>query len=284
MVPDQIVLATDFSPASLAARSVAARMAKLFKCGIVLVHVFEYVARHEYMMPVGWMIQTIRTDVQRQMLETQQALTETGIQTETLLLEDGLPIAEILNAAKAHMSPIIVMGTHAVAGMERFLLGSNAEGVLREATCPVITVGPHVQLLDAANAPVRLLFATDFSKESFNAAPFITTIRDAAASTLQILHVQTYDHDAKKSETLLVDSLRLAFDAEDPDHHHPPAECLTLHGVAVAQAIVNEAERIPADLLILGVRRASEFTTHLAAKVAFQVIAAAPCAVLTISS
>jgi nucleotide-binding universal stress UspA family protein len=45
-----------------------------------------------------------------------------------------------------------------------------------------------------------------------------------------------------------------------------------------------EAERYPADLLVLGVHRASAYASHLAPKIAFQVIAAAPCAVLTISS
>lgn len=284
MVPDQIILATDFSPASAAASSIAARMAQLFKCKILLMHVFQYVARHQYTMPVSWMIEIIRNDVKQQMLEARRSLAEMNIETEALLVEDGFPVVEILNAAHSYKSSVIVMGTHAVAGMDRFLLGSTAEGVLRGAICPVITVGPHVQPANAQKGFGRLLFATDFSKESLNAAPFVAMLRDAAASSLQVLHVQTEIDAAKTAERPLFDSLRMAFDVADTGRQHPATEYVTLHGEAVAQAISNEAERLPADLVILGVKRASAFAAHLAPKVAFQVIAAAPCAVLTISS
>jgi nucleotide-binding universal stress UspA family protein len=284
MAPDQIILATDFSPASTAASSMAARMAQLFKCRILLIHVFQYVAHHQYKIPVGWMIEIIRNDVKRQILNVRQAFTEMNIETETLLVEDGFPVVEILNAAQSHKASVIVMGTHAVGGMDRFLLGSTAEGVLRGAICPVITVGPHVQPANAPQGIRRLLFATDFSKESLNAVPFVAMLRDAAVASLQVLHVQADIDSVETSETPLLDSLRMALDAPDTARQHSATKYLTLHGAAVAQAISNEAERLPADLVILGVKRASAFAAHLAPKVAFQVIAAAPCAVLTISS
>ena len=257
-------------------------MAKLLKCKILIVHVFQYVARHRYTMPVGWMIEIIRSCVQRQMLEAQLALTEIGIEAKTLLVEDGFPTIEILNTAQKYPTPII--GTHATAGMDRFLLGSTAKGVLREATCPVITVGPYVHAADDADAIGRLLFATDFSKESLEVVPFVAMLRDAAASSLQVLHVQTDINVSNTVETALFDSLRADLESPHITCHHPATEYLTLHGAAVALAIRNEAERLPAGLVILGVKRASAFAAHLAAKVAFQVIAAAPCAVLTISS
>jgi nucleotide-binding universal stress UspA family protein len=284
MVPDQIILATDFSPASAAATLTAASMAQLFKCKIRLLHVFQYVSRHQYQIPVGWMIDLIRNDVKRQMLEAQQAITRMNVETEVLLVEDGFPVVEILNAAQSCKAPVIVMGTHAVGGMDRFLLGSTAEGVLREAICPVITAGPHVQPANAPKSIGQLLFATDFSKESLNAVSFVGMLRAATAASLQVLHVQTDIDAVETSETPLFDSLRMAFDVADTVRQPPATEYLTLHGAAVAQAISNEAERLPADLVILGVKRASAFAAHLAPKVAFQVIAAAPCAVLTISS
>jgi nucleotide-binding universal stress UspA family protein len=58
----------------------------------------------------------------------------------------------------------------------------------------------------------------------------------------------------------------------------------TLHRADVSYAVVGEAEEYSADLIVLGVRHAPERATHLAAKIAYQIIAAAPCAVLTISS
>ncbi|AFL87425.1 universal stress protein UspA-like protein [Terriglobus roseus DSM 18391] len=282
MVPDQIIFATDFSPASLAARSIAVTMAKLFHCRIQIVHVFEYVARHPYRIPVEWMIGMIRTDAERQLLEVHQAITMLGVEATTLLVEDGIPEKEILNCAKSYKSPMIVIGTHAIGGMDRFLLGSTAEYVLREADCPVVTVGPHVQPVSATGSFRQLLFATDFRPDSLKAAPFVATLREATPCKLAVLNVQRSDQ--LPVATTLFDPLRLILDRLGASHTYPETEYLTLHGDAVAQAISNEAERLPADLLVLGVKRASAFITHLAPKVAFQVIAAAPCAVLTISS
>lgn len=285
MVPDQIILATDFSPASTAARSVAISMAQLFKCKVLIFHVFQYVAHHQYMLPAGWMTEILRRDAQQQILSSQQMVRDMGIETETLLVESGFPSEEILKVAHSFKTSMIVMGTHATAGIDRFLVGSTAEVVLREASCPVITVGPHVRA-DTRGLD-RLLFATDFSDASLKAVPFVGMLRDAAGSSLHVLHVHTDIHAAANSQPDLFDPLRAMFDSPDTPNalsRLPPTEYLTLHGAAVAQAISNEAERLPADLIILGVKRASSFTAHLAPRVAFQIIASAPCPVLTLSS
>jgi nucleotide-binding universal stress UspA family protein len=52
----------------------------------------------------------------------------------------GEPAAEILRLARTQKCDLIVMGTHGLAGLDRLLLGSVAEQVLRRAPCPVLTV------------------------------------------------------------------------------------------------------------------------------------------------
>jgi nucleotide-binding universal stress UspA family protein len=47
-------------------------------------------------------------------------------------------------------------------------------------------------------------------------------------------------------------------------------EYLVLDGTNVGQAFVNEAERCPADLVVLGVKRASAFSAHAGPKIAFR--------------
>jgi nucleotide-binding universal stress UspA family protein len=46
----------------------------------------------------------------------------------------------IIDAAKKWRADIIVMGTHGRRGVTRMLLGSDAEGVLRDAPVPVLLV------------------------------------------------------------------------------------------------------------------------------------------------
>jgi nucleotide-binding universal stress UspA family protein len=282
---DQIVLATDFSPASSATLSIAGRFAHIFKAKVLVVHVFQYVARHQYQVPVGWMIECIRRDVQHRMNETGKILADSGVETEGRLIGDGFPSVEILNVLQACKDPLLVMGTHAVGGMDRFVLGSTAEEVLRQASCPVITVGPHVPHEEGSDLNFhRVLYATDFSDASLAAAPIAAMLRKVLSASLRVLHVSADPNYVGSSEDQGFDPVRKVLDSDGPESAEHATEYVTLHEKDRSQAITNEAERYPADFLVLGVQRASEYATHLAPKIAFQVIAAAPCAVLTISS
>ena len=56
----------------------------------------------------------------------------------------GEPAGSILRAEKKVKPDLVVMATHGRRGFSRFFLGSVAEVVLRESTCPVLTVrGGH---------------------------------------------------------------------------------------------------------------------------------------------
>jgi nucleotide-binding universal stress UspA family protein len=55
-------------------------------------------------------------------------------------LEDGEPVAAIFRAARDSRCDLIVMGTHGRTGFCRLLLGSVAEGIIRRAPCPVLTM------------------------------------------------------------------------------------------------------------------------------------------------
>ncbi len=74
-----------------------------------------------------------------------------GVKCE-LLVELGEPAESILRTQKSLGADVIVMSTHGRKGLRRFVLGSVAERVVREARCPVLTLtsqgGP-----DAAPVP-----------------------------------------------------------------------------------------------------------------------------------
>ena len=55
-------------------------------------------------------------------------------------LRRGPPCDTIIEAAKGHRCDVIVIGTHGRRGVARVLLGSVAEGVTRNAPCPVLLV------------------------------------------------------------------------------------------------------------------------------------------------
>jgi nucleotide-binding universal stress UspA family protein len=56
------------------------------------------------------------------------------------VLRTGVPYKEIVGAVTRERADLIVIGTHGRGGLDRALLGSVADRVIRLAPCPVLTV------------------------------------------------------------------------------------------------------------------------------------------------
>ncbi|MFD1633757.1 universal stress protein [Haloplanus ruber] len=64
---------------------------------------------------------------------------EPTVPVRTAVVE-GKPSREIVRYAEANDCDLVVMGTHGRGGIDRLLLGSVAEGVIRASSVPVTTV------------------------------------------------------------------------------------------------------------------------------------------------
>lgn len=63
-----------------------------------------------------------------------------GVSSVQGSIGSGSPYRGILDYADEHEIDLIVMGTHGRRGIDRYLLGSVTEKVVRTADCPVLTV------------------------------------------------------------------------------------------------------------------------------------------------
>ena len=66
---------------------------------------------------------------------------EDGLEATTAVLE-GRPGSELLEYIDDHEIDLVVMGTHGRRGIDRLLLGSTTERLLRHASAPVLAVTP----------------------------------------------------------------------------------------------------------------------------------------------
>jgi nucleotide-binding universal stress UspA family protein len=98
-----------------------------------------------------------------------------------------MPVAGILNAAKAHASDLIVMGTHARTGLARAFIGSTTEGVLRLSDVPVLTTLAGDQ--PSAQPFATLLVAIDDSDASDAGVAVAARLRMALGVHLVACHV-----------------------------------------------------------------------------------------------
>ena len=68
---------------------------------------------------------------------------------------DGAPVDSIIEYAKEACIDLIAIGSHGRSGLPRLFLGSVAEGVIRNATAPVMVVR-QVPVISRASTPAQM--------------------------------------------------------------------------------------------------------------------------------
>ena len=139
-----IVCPTDFSERSAPAEREAVRLAKALGAELVLAHV----GTDATLWREGLYTPAVRAVVEGQrkwaadaLAARAAALAAEGV-TARAVVKVGLAWKEIVRVAAEEHADMIVMGTQGRTGLERLLLGSVAERVIRRAPCPVLTVRP----------------------------------------------------------------------------------------------------------------------------------------------
>jgi nucleotide-binding universal stress UspA family protein len=131
----KILYPTDFSSYSNQAYFHAISLAEKHGASLTIVYVYNPEAPAQSGEPAD---HTGRRAYWRAQLESVRPL-NTTIEVQHLLLE-GDPAGEIVRHVQQTGVDLVVMGTHGRTGLERLLLGSVAEKVLRDAPCSVLVV------------------------------------------------------------------------------------------------------------------------------------------------
>lgn len=84
-------------------------------------------------------------------LEIRRHLDTQGFSAAHLHIAEGEPATCIRELAKELAVDLVIMPSHGRSGVERWLLGSVAEHVLRDAPCPILVL-PIEQLVEAVGA------------------------------------------------------------------------------------------------------------------------------------
>lgn len=163
----------------------------------------------------------------------------------------------IVEAAAKRHADLIVMGTHGRRGLSRVLLGSNAERVLRQAPCHVLTVRADA-VIPAGPELRKLLVPVDFSACSRTALDGARALAARDNAAIDVLHVieplPPMYHAARAWTGFEVDGElharvdeRLRSWAGDP----PGVRYVVMEGHAAPEIVRLANERRP-DLIVLG--------------------------------
>lgn len=271
-----ILVATDFTETSDRALEHALTLARTYNSKIFLAHI----------IPVDHMMAPELVEVAREQLSgaAREGMSRTvapgrfiGVSHEEIIQEGALwPSIEAL-IGKYGIN-LIVVGTHRKGYVKKLLIGSSAEEIFRQARIPVLTVGPDVLREPYYCVELKhILFATDFGPGVERQATYAFSLAQEHRSRITLLHVEQRPDE---EQSIMHQMLELI----------PPGvglHCLPLFRVErgdPVKRILEVAEDINADLIILGAKKRTSLAGHLPHTKAYQVISAASCPVLTIKS
>ena len=283
---DSILFATDFSPASRNAGLYASALSVHFGTKLIVGHSFALSpAALEVEVEMGKLSQQ-RIDLDHDLRLAAKILDAGRGRTESVLLE-GDPRETVPLLAQQQVHSLIVLGTHGRGSIDRFLLGSTAEGVLRRSIGPALTVGPHVNILHAAALLIkRILYATNCSVEAAHAAPVAMALAESFSAELDVLNV-VRESEINHPEQLhrLQKHFYSAVDEIVPRSAGRLCEPHTFVGIGHPHVeILRHVEERQIDLLILGLRRNTHLGMQNRTSGAFPIIVEAKCPVVTVAS
>lgn len=138
---DAIVHPTDGSSCARRALEHAVSLAKRYDAEL---HV-QYVVRDARVPPTNQAPPVVErlTDVGEDVLETaEERARDADLYQVTTHLQRGRPPTRIRDLVDDQDADLVVMGTHGRSGLERHLLGSTTETLLRQGSVPVLAVEP----------------------------------------------------------------------------------------------------------------------------------------------
>lgn len=207
----------------------------------------------------------------------------------------GGAVEGILATSKSLPADLIVMGTHGRSGLDRLVVGSTTEKVLRKASCPVLTVPPPVSEAPA-QAPVlfeRILCAVDFSDGSMKAFAYALSLAQEADAQLLIVHVieglperaaQMFERfDLSKYEQALTGDALGRLQRAIPDEARTWCRPEAIVGKGKAyEEILRVARERDAHLIVMGVHSRNPLDLMLFGSTTHHVVRQAICPVLTL--
>jgi nucleotide-binding universal stress UspA family protein len=201
-----------------------------------------------------------------------------GIKTKALLSSGILGDALQEEINQNHID-LIVAGTHGRTGLRRLLLGSAVEGICRVATCPVLTVGPD---LPGSRIKIEnILVPTDLSEESMRALPFVVGLAGAYGAKVTVLHVLPEETAGNPDTQKLSEPVcRNMVHIFEPRLAPLQSEFVIESGDTV-ETILKVAHDKNADMIVLGVRDAFLPGVHIRTSVAYRIMAASHCPVIS---
>ncbi|MCL9813914.1 universal stress protein [Natranaeroarchaeum aerophilus] len=138
---DRILVPTDGSTGVGRAVEHAIELARIHDATVHAIYVVNSATFAGLPMEASWdgISDVLREEGEEALEQIEALAADSGVPVKTRLI-DGSPRRAIVEYAEGHDCDLIVMGTHGRGGIDRLLMGSVTEGVIRTSDRPILTV------------------------------------------------------------------------------------------------------------------------------------------------
>lgn len=282
---DSILIPTDGSEGALAGARRGIDFARIFDADIVVISVVEEpeVDNVSSRVASGADGDELRFEREAESaVETVTAVAErrSGPEIDVAgTVERGVPHRAIAAAVDEHGIDVIAMGTRGRTGIERFLLGSVTEKVLRTVDVPVLAVPPGAgDASDGAGEYESVLLPTDGSEGAAIAVRWGVDLADAFDSMLHaVFSVDTSSLSASTDPDELFAALEETGEAalesvRDRAREAGVSVTGTLASGPPAKVILAHVEENEIDVVVIGTHGRSGVERHLLGSVTENVV------------
>jgi nucleotide-binding universal stress UspA family protein len=294
-----VLLATDFSPASVKPLHHALAIANHYRAKLYIAHVVSPAA---YLMTGPEALQLACEGASWELQQLHRNLVRDGSLKRSdheLIMRQGSVWEQLRSVIFEKQIDLVVVGTHGRRGIEKLLLGSIAEQVFRDANCPVLTVGPRSYgdgRADSNGEMRTYLFATEFSEASLAALPHAISLAYQSKAKLILAHIvpaaplttipgwYSTAELAAMRENARMACLRQLEQLVPLDKHTTVESEFVVQFGTPSEKILQVALDRRVDLIILGLRRSSLIgaVSHMPWATAHEIVCGAGCPVLTV--
>ncbi|WP_222913271.1 universal stress protein [Natrinema sp. SYSU A 869] len=230
----------------------------------------------------------LKQEGKRIVKDTADRAGERGVETVTEVRK-GKPYREIIDYAAAHEIDLTVMPTHGRQGLERFLLGSTTERVVRRADNPVLTIRPGAEI--SFTYPYRRVLTpsdgSECARDALEMSVDIVNITGAALHLLTVVDVVSVGVDVRSDiktamlEAAAEEILNDASSVAKTNGIEPAAETVAYES-SVHEAIHSYIKEQDIDLVVVGTHGRTGFDRYVLGSVTEHLVRTAPAPVLTV--
>lgn len=203
----KILVPYDFSEVSKHALNFACEIADNSKSEIILLNVIEHPTPDSFKtMGIQNMDPMEQLYIKKMVEQVEAKLNAVGLEAKSdkilYKIQLGNAFNTIIDQIVDENVDLVVMGTEGADGLNELFVGSNAEKVVRKASCPVITVQNKCEI-----EPIeKIVFASDFQNTDNTFVAQLKALQSTLGAQLKVVKINTpasftsTRHDMKQME------------------------------------------------------------------------------------